>query len=314
MKLLLRTFLLLCVLAACTQNALAQTNEDGTTTTPSSGTIDPGTTDPGTTDPGTMNHGQSVQSPNDSAASSHDHAAMMQQADLAGLPVGVEEKLGEYLADGTVFFDSQGNPVDLKEAVDIPTIILPVYYTCPSVCNLMLSSFASILGEVKLEPGKDIRLIAVSFDEFDTPEMAAQKKHQYLNAIQAPYPPEDWLFLSGDRQTIVRAMNAMGYGFKRVDNLFAHPSVVLAVAPDGKIVRYLYGTNFLPFDIEMAASEAARGRTGVSVKRLLAYCFNYDPEGKRYVFDFMRVAGYSIGGFAFLLLMGLLIAGKKKKQ
>jgi protein SCO1/2 len=88
----------------------------------------------------------------------------------------------------------------------------------------------------------------------------------------------------------------------------------VAVAPGGKVVRYLYGSSFLPFDITMAGTEAARGQTGLSVKRLLSFCYNYDPQGRRYVFDILRVSGYTIVGFVAVFLAWLLLGGKKKRR
>jgi protein SCO1/2 len=45
---------------------------------------------------------------------------------------------------------------------------------------------------------------------------------------------------------------------------------------------------------------------------VLAYCFTYDPEGKRYVFDFMRIAGIVVLSGIALFLFLLLRGGKKR--
>ncbi|NJB67836.1 protein SCO1/2 [Desulfobaculum xiamenense] len=251
----------------------------------------------------------------------HDHEAMMRElatsaSDAAPTPemdVGVDEHLGAYLPEGLTFTDSDGDAVDLRAAASVPSIILPVYFTCPSVCNLMLSSFARILPEVPLDAGRELRVIAVSFDELDTPAVAAASKRNYMAALRGGFPPEHWLFLTGDKATIDRAMDAIGFGFARRGDAFVHPAVAVAVAPDGKIVRYLYGTDFLPFDVTMAATEAAQGRVGLSVKRLLSYCFDYDPQGRRYVFDTMRVVGGSILGLALVLFIVLMLAGRRTR-
>jgi protein SCO1/2 len=107
-------------------------------------------------------------------------------------------------------------------------------------------------------------------------------------------------------------MDSIGFRFQRQGRDFIHPVVLVAVSPEGKIVRYLYGSGFLPFDITMAATEAAEGKVGLSVKRVLAYCFTYDPEGKRYVFDFMRIAGIVVLSGIALFLFLLLRGGKKR--
>ena len=76
----------------------------------------------------------------------------------------------------------------------------------------------------------------------------------------------------------------------------------------GKITRYLYGQSFMPFDITMSLNEAAQGKVGLSLKRVLAFCFTYDSDSKRYVFNFMRIAGmvilFGAGVFLFVLTRG----------
>ena len=66
----------------------------------------------------------------------HDHAQMMEEAEKADLPVGIEEKLGTMLPDAE-FTDSEGNRVNLRELTDVPTILLPIYYRCPTcaICS-----------------------------------------------------------------------------------------------------------------------------------------------------------------------------------
>jgi len=50
-----------------------------------------------------------------------------------------------------------------------------------------------------------------------------------------------------------------GFHFKKVGEDFEHPVSLIIVTPDGKITRYLYGTEFLPFDIKIALLEASQG-------------------------------------------------------
>jgi len=64
----------------------------------------------------------------------------------------------------------------------------------------------------------------------------------------------------------------------------------------------------------MAVTEASHGTIGLSVKRVLSYCFTYDPEGRRYVFDFMRIAGAIILFGAAVLLFVLVRGGPGRKE
>lgn len=244
----------------------------------------------------------------------HDHAAMAQQAEDSGIKVGVDEHLGQYVPRDVTFKDSGGRDVSLGEALSGPTMILPVYYTCPNVCHILQSAMARVLPEVALDPGTELNILSISFDENDTPEVAARNKRNFAAALRGGFPAEHWRFLTGDKAAIDRTMDALGFRFQRMDKDFAHPVVVVAVSPDGKIVRYLYGSDFLPFDVTMAATEAAKGTPGISVKRLLSFCYSYDPKGRRYAFDILRVSGITVLVSLGLILVVLLTAGKKKKR
>uniref|UniRef100_B8DKR5 Uncharacterized protein involved in biogenesis of respiratory and photosynthetic systems-like protein n=2 Tax=Nitratidesulfovibrio vulgaris TaxID=881 RepID=B8DKR5_NITV9 len=227
---------------------------------------------------------------------------------------GVDERLGDIIPEGILLRDESGSPIDPRTLMDVPVIIAPIYYSCPTVCNMLQSSLARVLPQVSLQPGKDYRVLSVSFDETDTPQLAARKKQNYFAAMNFAYPEDGWRFLSGDLASINRFMDAIGFRFTRQGRDFIHPVVLVVTAPGGKVVRYLYGQNFMPFDLTMAVTEASHGTIGLSVKRVLSYCFTYDPEGRRYVFDFMRIAGMIILFGAAVLLFVLLRGGPRRKE
>ncbi len=225
------------------------------------------------------------------------------------------EHLGMTVPEGIMLRDEGGALLDVRSLMDVPTIIVPVFYTCPAGCNTLLASMAATLGGVDIVPGKDFRVISVSFDEDDTPERAARKKSNYFAAMGKPFPEDGWRFLTGDAASIQHFMGAIGFPYIRLGpGNFSHPLGVIVLAPGGKIVRYMYGQSFLPFDITMAVHEAAQGKVGLSIKRIVSYCFTYDPAARGYVFSFMRVAGITILFGAGVFLAILLLGGKKKRS
>lgn len=234
-------------------------------------------------------------------------------APVAETSIGVTEKLGQNIAAEARFFDEDGRSVTMAEIVDKPTIVVPIYFSCPNVCAIIQSSLTAVLPDVKLEPGVDFQVVSVSFDETDTPALATHQKKNYLAAMDFKYPENGWRFLTGDEANIRLLMDSLGFGFRREGKDFVHPVVVMAVSPKGKIVRYLYGTKPLAFDLTMAATEAGKERIGLSVKRVLAYCFSYDPAGKRYAFNFMKITGTGILFILAVLLVSLMLAGRKKR-
>ena len=230
-------------------------------------------------------------------------------------PPEIAERLGNHVPSGITMVDEHGKSVDVRELLDRPTLILPVFFSCPAGCHTMQASMAAALPGVNLEPGRDFRVISVSFDEEDTPAQALRKKADYMAAMNFAFPEDAWIFLTGDQDSIKRFMDSLGFPFIRIGKgNFSHPLAVIVTAPEGKVTRYMYGQGFLPFNLNMALNEAALGKTGLSVKRMLAYCFSYDPESRGYVFNFMRVAGVIIIFGALVFLAILLLGGKKKRR
>jgi protein SCO1/2 len=47
---------------------------------------------------------------------------------------------------------------------------------------------------------------------------------------------------------------------------------------------------------------------------MLSFCYNYDPQGRRYVFDILRVSGFSIAGFVGLFIVYLVVSGRRQRK
>ncbi|WP_041531911.1 SCO family protein [Syntrophotalea carbinolica] len=221
--------------------------------------------------------------------------------------VGLEERIGAVIPLETTFLDEQGRPVELSELITVPTLIAPVYFSCPNVCSFLQGSLAQVLPDVRLTPDKDYRVLSISFDELESPTDARKARQTYRTAMNAPYPEDAWRFLTGDEASIRHLLDAAGYRFTRRGEDFLHPVAVFVVNPDGRIVRYLHGTRMLPLDVTLALTEAAQGRLGATIRKVVQFCFSYDPGGRRYVFNLLRVSAVAVilmaGGFAFYLIL-----------
>lgn len=228
--------------------------------------------------------------------------------------IGVDEKLDRFIPMDLTFRMEDGSEAKLRDIIKVPTIIVPVYFSCPNVCHMHQSAVANVLPKVKMEPGTEYQVLSISFDETDNPEKAMQEKNNYMAAMDHQYPETAWNFLTSDIETVETIMDAIGYRYKREGRDFIHPVVLVTVTPEGKISRYIYGNTFLPFDLTLALTEASAGRSGLSVKRIVSYCFSYDPEGKQYVFNITKVAGTVILIFAVFIFLMLTFGGRKKKR
>lgn len=237
-------------------------------------------------------------------------AHVEQPKDLSG--IGIDEKLGQFIPLDLTFYDENGNPVSLKQLIHTPLILAPVFYRCPNVCSFLLFNLAGVINKLPSEPGKEYQVWTVSFDETEKPDLAFEKKKMYLKMIEKPFPEDAWRFLTGDKENIHKLTDAIGFHFKRQGEDFLHPVTLVILSPDGKITRYMYGTEFLPFDLKMALLEASEGRVGPTLSKVLRFCFSYDPQGRKYVFNTLKVTGIVTLLFALSLILFLVFKGKKK--
>ena len=229
--------------------------------------------------------------------------------------VGLEEKIGASIPLSLTFKDETGQSVTLGQLVNGPTIIAPIYYRCPNVCNFLQADLARVLPDIRRQPGEDYNVMSVSFDDTETPELAAKSKKMYFQAMQGEFPADAWRFLTGDMDAIMQLTGSAGYRFRKMhDGQFLHPVVVFVVDSNGTIVRYLHGTRFLPKDITLALVEASEGRLGTTIQKMVQFCFSYDAENKTYVFNLLRVSGTAVLLTAGAFLAFLLLGGKKKKR
>lgn len=228
--------------------------------------------------------------------------------------VGVTEHLGSRIPPDLTFRDETGKKIRLGDLITGPTIILPVYYRCTNVCFVLQGRVAGALRSLEGRPVEDYRVISISFDENETPEMASRSKRTYLGSMKTPFPAEGWRFLTGDATNIRRLTDAVGFGFQRQQQDFAHPVVSIVVTGNGTVVRYLYGVSVLPKDLALAITEAKSGISGASIRKLMEFCFSYDPTARTYVFNLLRVSATVVILCAGSFLAFLLLTGKKRKE
>ncbi|WP_022669222.1 SCO family protein [Desulfospira joergensenii] len=256
----------------------------------------------------------------------HKHHVMGQDPAAEKLPedealelaskVRVEEKLGSFIDKDAAFTDENGNPIKIGDLLDKPVVLLPIYFFCPTICSFLQADLVKVINDIDPVPGRDFNLVTLSFSRDETPENALDAKKNYARLVTKEFPLENWHYLTGTPENIKRVTDSLGFHFIRKEkHLYVHPNVLIVLAQGGKITRYVYGPNFLPFDVGMALAEADQGKTGISIKRgVMSFCFNYDPEKQTYAFNIFRVAGTVILLFLAGLVLFLVFApGKKRK-
>jgi protein SCO1/2 len=232
----------------------------------------------------------------------------------SGSAVGIDEKLGQPVAMDIPLKDENGGDITLRQLIDRPTILIFNYFRCPGICPLLISSMVEVVNAMSLEPGKDYRLVAVSFDPTDTPEMARQKKANYLNMMRRSFPPDAWHFLTGSAENTRMVADSAGFGYrKQGEDMYMHPGAIIMLTPEGIISRYLYfDKNYLPADVTMAVEEAAGGQVRPTISKVLSFCYSYDPEGRAYVFSITRLAGAVTLALVAVFVIFVLFRKKRK--
>ncbi len=229
-----------------------------------------------------------------------------------GNEIGIDEHLNDTLPLDLAFSNEQNQLVTLRQLIDRPTILAFVYFDCPGLCSPLQEGIADVVGKTDLVLGKDYQIITISFNFKDTPEKAAQKKANFITKMGAENA-KSWYYLTGDSLAVVKILNSVGYKIKITGLDYAHPSAIIAISPQGKITRYLYGTSFFPFDLKMAVVEAQKGISRPTVNRILDFCYNYEPEGKRYTLEITKLVGI----FTLIVLgafFGILLIRNRRKS
>ena len=219
--------------------------------------------------------------------------------------VGIEEKLGHQLDLNMKFKNEQGQIVTLGSFFDghLPVIISPIYFSCPGLCNFHLNGLTDGLKGMDWTVGDKFKVLSISFDSKETPELATKKKETYMKLYGRGGAESSWHFLTGDEDNVKAMMTAIGfkYQWNEKANDWAHASAAVMVSPKGVVTRYLPGILFEPKDIKLAIIESGKGQIGTFVDQLILYCFHYNPTQSKYTlaaFNIMKVGG----GFMVLVL------------
>ena len=225
----------------------------------------------------------------------------------------LNEKLGFTIPDNIILNDESGAEVRLKDLIDKSAILTLVYYHCSHICPQMLFGLSGALSRLDLVPGRDYRVITLSFDNSDTPLDARTQKINYIKAINKTFPEDSWKFLTGDRDNIEKVSRAVGIRYEKVMHGFIHPEVLIFVSPERKITRYLhvstssyglqYPVMFSTVEFTGALIDASKGIVSDHIKTTPLLCFPHEPEQQERFFHLLSI----LGAITLLLLLALFI-------
>ena len=230
------------------------------------------------------------------------------------LAVGFEEKQGQYAALDTKLVNESGDTVLLKDVIKKPTILNLVYFQCAGTCSPLMWGVSKFIDALDLQLGKDYEVVTISFDPTERIDLGIQKKASYISTMKKKEEAENWQFFVSDSANIAKLTKSVGFNYQKRNDQYVHPTGLIALASDGKIVRYLRGIEFLPFDIKITLVEAAKGKIGPSINRLLAVCYGYDSKGNEFVFNVTRVSAIVILFIVIVFFLVLALSRLKSKS
>jgi protein SCO1/2 len=229
------------------------------------------------------------------------------------MQVGFVEKQGRYADLNVKLVNESGDTVLLKNVINKPTILNLVYFQCAGTCSPLMFGISKFIDEMDLQLGKDYEVLTISFDPSERIQLGINKKASYISTMKKKEEAKNWLFFVSDSLNIARLTQSVGFSYQKVNDQYVHPTGLIALAADGKIVRYLRGIDFLPFDIKITLVEAAKGKIGPSINRLLAICYGYDSKGNQFVFNVTRVSAIVILFIVVVVFLVLALSRLKFK-
>jgi protein SCO1/2 len=214
--------------------------------------------------------------------------------------IGIDQHLNTQLPLNAQFRDESGRTTSLGAYFGRrPVLLALVYYTCPMLCNQILTGVAAGLRPLSLRPGRDFDVVAISINPVETPSDAAAKRDLVTRRYDSKAGTNGWHFLVGDQPAIHAVADAVGfhYRYDAETKMFFHASGVTAVTPQGRLARYFYGVDYAPKDLKLGLIEASNNRIGSMADQILLFCYHYDPKTGKYgavVINMLRAAAVAV--------------------
>lgn len=235
-------------------------------------------------------------------------------SDKVGQEAQVVDRRGAVIPLDLAFVDEAGQKVRLRDYFqqDKPVLLQFVYYRCPNLCNVVLDGAIDVVSRMKMLPGKEFEVVTISINPEETSNLARGKKEGYMRALAKHRPDAaeagaGWHFLTGRRKNIQAAALAAGFGYRFDTDTreYAHGAALFVLTPQGKISRTIFGAMYEPKTVRLSLVEAADGKVGTALDRILLYCYHFDPTAGKYTVQVMNVAR-AVGGLTVLFLFTMI--------
>lgn len=195
--------------------------------------------------------------------------------------------------------DQHGQTLSLADFRGRPLVISPIYTSCYHICpttTTWLKSVSDVASAVV--GGSAFTVLTVGFDTAnDTPErMQAYARQRSIDTKQ-------WVFASGDAETMARLLSEIGFTYAPAAGGFDHLIQATIVDRDGRVNRQVYGQQFdTPLLVEplkklVLGQRLEEDTFGSLVEQVRLFCTVFDAKSGRYRFDYSIILGFAIGVF-----------------
>ncbi len=153
-----------------------------------------------------------------------------------------ETVVGTKIDPNLVFLDQDGKKRKIGEFFDKPFFITFMFASCPHVCPAINANMAIAADKARKKGLPDFRMLSISFDN-ENDDVETMK--QYGEGLTDDFTK--WPFgitLKGEEKEF---SEPFGFSFMHHrTELWAHISLVTAVAKGGIIAKQIYGTSVIP--------------------------------------------------------------------
>lgn len=234
--------------------------------------------------------------------------AQNEQGPVAGSEL--VEKLGDRVpVENIRLVNTAGDTLTLKEIMlpGLPVILNPGYFDCPMLCGLVTNGLMAGMKMTQWTPGIEYQVLTISLDPEEGHVLASEKRENYLKSYDREGADLGWQFLTGNKQDLELLAAATGFGFvwDERSGQYVHPAAIVVLSPDGVITRYLYGIQYPELQLRNALYEAADGKVGSAMDRIILYCYDFDPMSNSYVPVAFRIM--KLGGLVTMLALGIFL-------
>lgn len=230
--------------------------------------------------------------------------------------VGLSTQLGAKVDLSLPFTTSDGREVPLNQMVGgkRPIVLIPVYYTCPRLCGLLLNGALHLFNQLNLQMGSEYEVITLSFDPSEGPELSSKRESEYKGKLSKVGADKNgWHFVTGTKERISALMEQIGFKYFKDKDEYAHTAAIIILTPQGEISQYFTGIDFSSWDVRLAIIEASQGKIGSLIDHFLLFCFRYDHAEGKYtwaVFNLLRLVGLA----TILALLAIILFAVRDKQ